>query len=41
MILGGEIGKENRAAMDSLQDQYNDRLIKISKDYQTRHYADL
>jgi len=38
MLLGGEA---IRAAMDSLQDQYDDRLIKIAKDYQTRHYADL
>jgi hypothetical protein len=38
MLLGGEAA---RVAMDSLQAQYDDRLLKIAKDYQTRHYADL
>jgi hypothetical protein len=41
MWLGGEVGKAKRAAMDSLQDQYNDRLLKIVTDYQARNYADL
>ncbi|KIM23897.1 hypothetical protein M408DRAFT_27493 [Serendipita vermifera MAFF 305830] len=34
MLLGGAIGKATRAAMDKLQDQYNERLIKIVKEYQ-------
>jgi phospholipase B1 len=41
MLLGGEIGAASRAAMDSLQAQYNERLIKIVKDYQTAKYSDL
>lgn len=41
MLLGGSVGEVTRAAMDTLQDQYNDRLVKIAQDYQTAHYPDL
>jgi len=41
MLLGGDLGKATRAAMDSLQDQYNERLIKIVKEYQVAKYPDL
>lgn len=33
-LLGGDIGKVTRRAMDELQAQYNDRLLKIVSDYQ-------
>ena len=41
MLLSGAVGNATRSAMDSLQDQYNARLIKIAKEYQTAHYSDL
>ncbi|KAG8823498.1 hypothetical protein FRC17_009307 [Serendipita sp. 399] len=41
MLLGGAIGNATRAAMDSLQSQYNERLVKIVKEYQQKRYADL
>jgi phospholipase B1 len=40
MLIGGAIGDANRVRMDKLQVQYNERLIKIAKDYQTAQRAD-
>ncbi|PVF99576.1 hypothetical protein CPB86DRAFT_281396 [Serendipita vermifera] len=40
MLLPGSVGDTTRALMDKLKDQYNERLIKIVKDYQTAHYSD-
>jgi phospholipase B1 len=37
-LLDGEIGRATRKAMDVLQEQYNDRLLRIVSDYQrARH----
>jgi phospholipase B1 len=33
-LLGGKIGEFTRSQMDDLQTQYNERLVKIVKDYQ-------
>jgi phospholipase B1 len=41
MLLPGPLGDVTRSLMDKLKDQYNARLIKIAKDYQTAHYPDL
>lgn len=40
MLLGGKVGAATRALMDSLMNQYNERLIKIVKEYQTKRYSD-
>lgn len=41
MLLSGSAGAATRAAMDSLMNEYNERLVKIVKDYQQAHYSDL
>lgn len=35
MLASGALGNATRSAMDQLQDMYNERLIKIAKEYQT------
>ncbi|PVF99580.1 hypothetical protein CPB86DRAFT_813744 [Serendipita vermifera] len=40
MLLPGPIGDATRSLMDKTRDQYNERLIKIVKDYQAAHYPD-
>jgi len=37
-LLGGDIGQLTRYLMDSLQRQYDERLLKIAKDYQRAAY---
>lgn len=40
-LFGGALGEATRAQMDKLMNQYNERLIKIAKEYQAKHYSDL
>ncbi|KIM24545.1 hypothetical protein M408DRAFT_75896, partial [Serendipita vermifera MAFF 305830] len=37
-LLGGKIGEATRDQMDQLTNQYNERLLKIVKEYQTARY---
>lgn len=39
-LLGGDIGEATRALMDELTEQYNERLVKIAKEYQAARYPD-
>ena len=41
MLLGGAVGAATRALMDSLMNQYNERLVKIVKEYQQKRYSEL
>ncbi|CCA72228.1 hypothetical protein PIIN_06162 [Serendipita indica DSM 11827] len=39
MLLGGSVGDTTRALMDKLMNQYNERLVKIVKEYQQKRYS--
>ncbi|KAG8854234.1 hypothetical protein FRC20_001083 [Serendipita sp. 405] len=40
MLLSGVAGNATRLLMDTLQTQYNERLVKIIRDYQQARYSD-